>query len=234
MSYLKKAMKITKQDGFVELARRSVLFPYKLTPFYSHPAYQVRKIEQTENRWRMIKPNLSDSDGSVLDIGCNAGFLTAKAADHGLTAIGVDRYTDEFQRAKDHAYDLSRNKSGIGIIDLMVTPENVDQLPECDVVFLLSVYHYWYREYGPKKANEMLRSLDGFEKLFFESTSLQRRYTRPDSDVTPPGFDDSNEESIIDFHQKLLEEEFSGANVKCLGKNPYNDEDRYLFFVESR
>ena len=74
------------------LLQRSKLSNYIIDRGSSGQPFQVKRSEQTERRWEMIKTNISNEDQNLLDIGCDAGLLTAHAAEEGLLSIGVDRY----------------------------------------------------------------------------------------------------------------------------------------------
>jgi hypothetical protein len=66
----------------------------------------------------------------------------------------------------------------------MVTPQNIESLPACDVVLLLSVFHHWCRSYGTECALTMLQQVANRTKLklFFETAAP----TEPDfKDVLP-------------------------------------------------
>src|SRR4051812_34708750 len=54
------------------------------------PLYQSKRALGTEERWRIIDAHLAAEDQSLLDIGCNLGVFTRRAAERGLLAIGLD------------------------------------------------------------------------------------------------------------------------------------------------
>jgi 2-polyprenyl-3-methyl-5-hydroxy-6-metoxy-1,4-benzoquinol methylase len=90
---VKKAGRILIKEGPVELIRSSGRFVYKRTPFSpGQEPFQIKRSLQTEKRWKLIASELSEDDDNLLDIGCDAGVLTSKAARTGRLAIGVDRH----------------------------------------------------------------------------------------------------------------------------------------------
>ena len=63
------------------------------------PFYQEQRSSAFADRWAIIEPELSADDRSVLDIGCNIGQFTAKCADRGMFAIGIDAFEEVVARA---------------------------------------------------------------------------------------------------------------------------------------
>lgn len=164
----KRARRILIKEGPIELIRSSGRFVYDKTPFAPErgEAFQSKRAEQTKKRWKLIESELSEYDDNLLDVGCDAGVLTSKAARTGLLAIGIDRHEvshsqKKFPGAFERALDLTQDTKNLGFVNMEVTPDNVDSLPSTDVVLLLSVYHYWYREFGKAAAERMLSAFKG-------------------------------------------------------------------------
>lgn len=185
----------------------------------------------------MIKQNISDEDHNLLDIGCDAGLLTANAAEKGLLSIGIDRY-DTFEGAREYAHNLAKENRNLGFINMGITPENVDSLPNTDIVLILSVYHYWYREFGKESAEGMLSSLSGANKIFFSSSSLTWRYNPREFDKTTirsgelPSFANGNKQEVVEYHKSVLQATLQGNySVEYIGDVAYYSETRYVFLA---
>ena len=230
--------KTIRTKGPVSLVRSAGNLAYRTVPFTrSGQPFQTRRSEQTQKKWELIAQNLSDSDASLLDIGCDAGHLTANAAERGILSIGVDRY-EKFEGARERAHTLSKERTDLGFVNKGLTPGNMDSLPETDVVLLLSVYHYWYREFGREAAEEMLGSLSGSDKIFFSSTSLKRRYDPREFDEHSrkkpelPTFTDRDQKEVIQYHEDLLRSSLRGNyQIEYLGAIPYSSETRYMLLA---
>lgn len=225
-SYIKKAFSIYRENGILHLfqaIRGHIEHRVGFTGLY-----QEQRSEGTEQRWEYIQPHLGDVS-SILDVGCNAGKLTAKGATESDISIGIEPSTSAIQRAKDSFGD----RDGVGYINMRITPENVSSLPACDVVFLLSVYHIWHSEYGAAEAKQMLSKLakKADSALFFEAASRAERYN--DEDMT---FTDYEEKELVEFQTSLIDDALGKQwQTSYLGKSEVGDEAdgfRCLFVVK--
>ena len=207
------------------------------------PPMQVRRIEQTETKRRLIEQHLGDEDENVLDIGCDAAVIARQLAETDRPVLGVDRYA-RYEGSHEYAEAAARKNKGLAVMRLAVTPENITRLPTFDVVLLFSVFHYWYREFGREAAGEMLSELSGVNKLFFSSSSLGYRYEQGDaSDDHCPPFTDRDRESVVEFHEELLRstlgEEYSieyldeiNYSIADVAQVPsYDTEPRYVLLA---
>lgn len=137
------------------------------------PFYQEQRGSAFDERWALIEPELSADDRSVLDIGCNIGQFTAKCADRGMFAIGIDAFEEVVARA----VKVNRQRKNIAFGWCPLDPDIVDALPLSDVTFCMSVHHYWSREHGEETSWEMIRKISAkTHKLFFEPASSYVRY----------------------------------------------------------
>lgn len=203
--------------------------------------YQHRREEGVQQRWRLIEPELTDEDASLLDVGCNAGEFLERAADAGLVTLGVDRFENE--ETRNVAVRKMQRDQHVGLMIANVTPENVTAFPTFDVVLLLSVYHHWYAEFGEQRAKSMLSSFGDSRKIFFEPPSDPDRYADPKSpeidgsgrEIPPiPDFEIDDEESVISYHLDLLESVFGDTHsVELLGSSDRMGSARYTFLASS-
>jgi SAM-dependent methyltransferase len=190
--------------------------------------YQSKRIVATEQRWEIIAARLDDRDQTLLDIACNLGEMTKKAADKGLVALGID-YSS---RAITAAHAKHNGASHLAFMRFEVTPESAPKIPSFDVTLCLSVYHYWMQIYGHTIAWSMVGALINRtrRKFFFEPASLLKKYG-----ANPPmGVTDLDREGLIEYHLKQLNRVAGdGCSVlqigetACLGPEPF----RLLFMV---
>jgi SAM-dependent methyltransferase len=135
--------------------------------------YQEQRADVFEQRWALIEPELSDSDRSLLDIGCNIGQFTARSAERGMFALGIDAFEEVVARA----VKVNRNRHNIAFGWCPLGPDIVDALPRTDVTFCMSVHHYWSREHGEEASWRMIDTIvQKTGKLFFEPASSYARY----------------------------------------------------------
>lgn len=117
--------------------------------------YQERRAGTFAQRWAMIEQRLGPSDRSLLDIGCNIGQFTAKAAERGMFALGVEAQEEILAQARRlHAHEAH---IAFGLLD--ITPASVASLPAADVTLALSVHHYWTRAFGDAASWQIIATL---------------------------------------------------------------------------
>jgi len=233
-SKVAKAVKILRTEGPMSLLEATKEYiEWRFLPDSANE-YQSQRIQGTKQRWEMIEQRLTTDDHSLLDIGCNIGELTSNAAEFGLLAFGMETNSESVRIARE-----SHKIEGASFMQYTLTPDNIHKLPETDVIFVLSVYHYWYREHGSDRAEELLTTLGekANSKLFFEPASRQERYKRTsDVDITPPPIENLNKESIVDHNTNLLNRALGDEyEIELLGGTPRGDDEegsRYLFLCE--
>lgn len=202
--------------------RKPVVIRSEESGFY----YQRRRQAGVEDRWRLLEPHL-DENTSVLDVGCNAGMLTALVGETDRFAVGIEQNSATVADAVEYHGPARR----FGLINDSVTRENVRRLPTFDYVFFLSVYHQLYRDQGDKAARSVLSGLGErtANTLFFEPASQKSRY----GDQNLP-FEDFDRDSILEYNTNLLESVFEDCEVEYLGSSRRMEGEegkRYLFAV---
>lgn len=193
---------------------------FGMTRFYQH-----NRPAGTEARWKLIDTNLAEGDRSLLDIGCNLGEFTARAAARGMFAVGAD--VDD--AAVLEAVRRNRGQPNLAFGSWSFAPENVRAIPPFDVILCLSVHHYWYRAHGERASWEMVRDLARRGgKLFFEPSVRLKKYGR-----TPPqGFVEGDSAHL----EGMIRDEITGPLGKTLaflGETEAPGEERFrpLFLI---
>lgn len=190
--------------------------------------YQTERNEGTDKRWEIISDNLKPGDRSILDLGCNLGVLTHRAAESGLLAIGIDVDNSIIQK------DRSRYRKipNLSFLCIDLNPDTIKFLPEFDVILCLSVHHYWARYYGLDKSWEMMATLlsKTRNRLFFEPAGQKKKYGQNAPDII-----DLDRNSLIQYSTRCLNAVVTkGQSVRhlgetpCIGREPF----RLIFLVE--
>jgi SAM-dependent methyltransferase len=193
-----------------------------------NPEQDYEKIRRagTGERWVLIQ-NRIDGCGSLLDVGCSSGLLTSLAAGFGCLAIGVDANWKVLVKARKRC----KPYLSLAYLHFVVTPQTVEQLPTCDVVLCLSIYHQWHAKFGHDGAQHILRTLGrkARRRLFFEPPSKQSKYG-----AQPPAITDRDERSIVAYNQEMLGGLFGPENVEFLGgtRASRSESFRYLFIIQ--
>jgi hypothetical protein len=157
---LRRASQIYKQKGLSELL--TGIKVYIKEQYFSN--YQDERIDN-KSRWTFIESYLGENDDHLIDIGCAEGVLTAQAAKSGIQSIGYEASLSRLKKAQKKYTDLPN----LELVQKEITPENVSELPETDIILFLTVHHHWERFYGTKEAINMFGQLmKKCNKLFYE------------------------------------------------------------------
>jgi SAM-dependent methyltransferase len=189
--------------------------------------YQLKRPLGMEPRWAMIEAELSD-EATLLDVGCNLGIYTRRAAERGMIALGVDLE----RRHIDKARVMHADVPGLAFLFMNLGPREIARLPTFDATLCLSVHHHWARQFGLDASWEMMRTLLGHtrRKLFFEPASIRSKY-----EPHAPKIVDNDRGSIIETNLAALRSVAPpDCSVRhlgespCMGKEPF----RLLFLAE--
>jgi SAM-dependent methyltransferase len=191
MMILTKAVRRYEADGLRGLLRaaKGRLFP--------DPKYQVKLHASFEDRWRLVLGGLPNGCSSLLDLGSNLGAFTARAAEEGFVAIGIEKDPTLVKRATMDRLGAARCSFMQADFDL----ETCAKLPEFDVILVLSVHHHWHHAFGPSVAGDMLRCVVSKAKkaVIFEGPSRSSRY-----ESNLPEFPDNSDEAVVAFYDDYL------------------------------
>lgn len=228
----KRAYEIYREEGLGSLLRKShrhLKQKVGLAPSSADKShtYQLRRQEAVEIRWQMIEPYV-DPETSLLDIGCSTGLLTAKAAEAGAFALGVDHHEETIAKTRDY-HD---KRSNLHFIDAEIDGELIPSLPEFDIVLLFSVFQYWHQREGEAEAMEWLTRLGEKtnSQLFFEAVGKSSKLG-PEATFT-----NYDEEEVTDFHEELLTDALGETfDISYVGTTPRKEGasgERYVFMLE--
>ncbi len=212
------------------MARRKKLFKrLKLELGLARP-YQRKRIGGADERWELIRRELDEKDRSILDIGSNLGGMSQLVAAQGRFALGVEPDARLVRAARRR----TRAAANIAFTQTAIDPDTVLMLPGFDVVFCLSVHHYWVSLYGEDTAWRIIAELlaRARNKFFFEPASVKRKYGDSDLD-----FQDLDREAIVEYNVKHLElVASSDQSIRVLGETPCRPKEpfRMMFLVERR
>jgi SAM-dependent methyltransferase len=196
--------------------------------------------EYQERRSPMVKFNLIFDNidpklksKSVLDIGCNAGMITAAFADKGMFSVGID--------INPRILPQLDKRPVIGFYNL--NADTLDAVPSFDVLLLLSVHHQWVLEKGDEYTQDVIARLIGKANHYFvlEFASINEKYG-----YDPHRFEEGNEESLKQYYESWLQQcntifrkhfpdqEFS---FSFLGRNAERkgvEEFRYIYLIRKK
>lgn len=194
-------------------------------------SHQRKNMERARSKWEIIRANLPENPGTVLDIGCNEGFFTINAAKKGWFAWGFDL----LENAIDYAVGTAR-KEGLNNVFFSeggITPENVKKFPKFDVIFLLSIFQEICSKFSIEKGYEVFDDLLKICKgrLFFEPSSINRKYCKGERVFAV----DNDFESINNWVGQLVSRS-TGWKFQYIGKTAYTDNEpyRFMFLIEKK
>ena len=129
-------------------------------------------------RWLAIRESLGTASlqgKSLVDFGCNEGYMTALAAADGASATGWDFDQAVCANARTRWAELPMSTDK-GQFHLMFIHQNIEELRlfegEHDIALCLSVYPYLIQQMGEEDSRLILaKMVSNFDMLFFEAQS---------------------------------------------------------------
>ncbi len=202
-----------------------------LNIFSKKQAVSYQEKRDNDENWNFINKHLDKNSQNLLDVACDAGFYSFKAADAGIFTLGIDILDSSLKKANDLV--AANRIEGVAFMKMALSPSNIQHLPRFDVIFCLSVFHHFYRLYGEDKAINMVLSLyqNCRKQLFFQIPSKIGKYGE--------GFsvDFKEEIELIDSYVKGIFSEVEGCDISLIGskrEKPPNENHRHLFLIEKR
>jgi len=143
-----------------------ILTSEKGSPYY--------KMEESELTWEKINSLIPDfKNKKIIDLGCNAGYYSIRAAQNGATVIGIETTPIFFKQAlflKDYYENLNNEQLNITYINKDISHVDFDAIGKVDYIFAFSVlYHIGKFEYK-KNSEEQLAEQDRMIKIMSNLT----------------------------------------------------------------
>lgn len=211
-----RALELLREGGFAEMYRGVIDYLRWNTQLLKKDVYSEMRVDN-EERWEYISGHIDNAHGTLLDIGCAEGYFTAKAAESGLQSVGidVDRHRISDARLSNGAVEnleFRRRK---------ITPDTIAELPEADIVLLLTVHHHWVSEFGWDDAKRMVQTVMANSSVLV--------YEPPGNRLIHPekGSDGYELNPATEYYRELLDE-IGGSDVSIVDQCtvPYTNEAR--------
>lgn len=181
---------------------------------------QIYQLKAAKQKFEIISKYITEEDKSLLDIGCNYGYLVKKFREQNINAFGYE--------AEKKYIDVN-NKY---ISNKILTPENVKNIRKHDVILLLSVNQQFNAAWGKEIEEKMIETIGKkCNKLFFQPASIKSKYQEP------PKIVDNNKISIISYYEKKLKEIFNDRKINYIGETRLTTKKeryRYIFLIEKK
>lgn len=209
---IKRARQLYQVGGIPELLRGSKDFSirqgkriWRTIPFIPTKSYHDSRVDN-EFRWSVIEPWIQSEFETAMDIGCAQGYFSGKAAEQGLEVWAFDTREDRLQQARNRWQDGGNPK----FEKRNITSDNVDDLPDSDITFLLAVHHHWIRHFGWNPSLDMLKTVASkTELLIYEMPPANHEFIPEDrkGDIS----------ESIQYYTTLIESTFDNS-VEILDK----------------
>jgi hypothetical protein len=200
-------------DAVVDRLRFHIdTFPFGLyQPVSSLPGARATRAHGSETRWEAMRPVLeANSVGGAVDIGACEGYFSLMLAEAGVSTIALEGKPANFRTT---LYAVRRSGlANIGVLALVLTPENVEMMPSADCILCLSIWHHFVRSYGLEAATAMLQAI-------WRKTGVVMFFDTGEEEMTP---DYGLPEMTPDPHSWLgdyLGRTCAGSRVEHLGRH---------------
>lgn len=152
--------------------------------------------------------NIADCK-TLLDIGCNAGKVTAAFAEKGIFAVGID--------INPRIINFPGNKRPI-IGYFPFNDQSIHVVPDFDIILLLSVHHQWVHDQGDAYTQNLIAQLvhKAQRYMFIEFATLNEKYG-----YEQPRFDEDDENSQKKYYHDWLTE-CAGRYASLFGKADFD------------
>lgn len=218
---------------------RKLVKSWVIDKLFSFSGSQYQRDRFPQAKFELITGAMDlASVGSVLDVGCNEGYVTSAFSDMGKFCVGIDvgpYYLNHVLNDLDKVF--GKQSPAFGVFPL--SDRNVDTIPEFDVVLLLSVHHQLVKRFGEAYARDLVTRLAAKARryLVIEFSATADKYG-----FTEARFVDNDEASVKAYADAWLRGlPLEGdVDIRFLGKNKEyagggeNEPYRYVYMVEKR
>jgi len=199
---------------------------------FSHPGDDYQRGHYPKKKLDLIlsRVNLSDVN-NILDVGCNEGYISTEFTKRGKFCVAIDAgpyYLNHILNDLENVYDSQNPAFGV----FPLTEENVDLIPEFDLILLLSVHHQWINAHGNAYGERLVRQLIDKARRYFviEFAATNRKYG-----FSEPKFIDNDEESMTTYAESWLRGLNVQGAIEFIAKNKEgtdaNEPYRYIFMI---
>ncbi|MCE2510423.1 MAG: class I SAM-dependent methyltransferase [Alphaproteobacteria bacterium] len=189
-------------------------------------SHQRLDMDRMRRKWALLEKELDARTGELLDIGCNEGFFTRLATQKGWRSVGIDVNEATIRYARKKHADLPN----IRFMNASITRPFVEQLPEFDVILLLSVFQEIYVALGREEALHCFGALLAKcrQKMLFETASTNAKYAGDRL------FAKDNDQASVEAWIATLVATHPGWQARLVGATAYSNTEpyRYLFAIE--
>jgi hypothetical protein len=181
---------------------------------------KIYQEKAAKKKFEIIRKYLTKEDQTLLDIGCNFGYLVEKFAERGINSMGYEA---------EKKYIDPKNKK---VINKILTPSNVRYIKKYDVILLLSVNQQFNQAWGKETEEKMIKTIgEKCNKFFFQPASIKSKYKEA------PNIVDNNKISIVSYYEKKLKEIFPNRQINYIGETRLTTKKeryRYIFLIEKK
>lgn len=85
-------------------------------------------------------------------------IFSGKSAGQGLLTLGIDDLSQDLNRLHNAKSEHGGSRN-IAFGNWRVTPDNVSDLPDFDIILTMTVYHHFVKAFGKESADEMMREI---------------------------------------------------------------------------
>lgn len=137
---VKRGWQVLRDEGPIQFLSntKEYLERLRITRSGIEISYQTGTRVDFEDRWDIFSSEIDFNAGSLLDIGCAEGYLTARFAERGLMSIGIERQAHTVSAARKSHDD----QPNLGFLQYEINPDSIDTIPNVEVILLLAVYHH--------------------------------------------------------------------------------------------
>jgi len=171
--------------------RFGLLAAYQPNPFRRN--HEETGLRPSASRYEaMTKVLPKDLPLTVVDIGCQRGYFVFRFAERGGFCMGLEQNQMDVRYA--NALATKEGVDNASFTCFGVDSENVDALPDFDLVVCMSVFHHFARKLGEEEAKGLMRRIADHAKRYIvfetgepEETSVSwasaLNFMKPDTDT---------------------------------------------------